>query len=53
MATHFWLAFMYWARTGKRSMGYLFNKREYHHALDKYREQQKLKFERKELSDKE
>lgn len=51
MAKRFWYSFLYWAKTGKRSWGYLFNKRDYHHALDKYREEQKIKFEMKEINE--
>ena len=49
MAQHFFWGFLYWARTGKRSYGYIFSKRDYHHALEKYKQKQKLKFEMKEL----
>lgn len=50
MARHFWLAFCYWAKTGKRSFGYLFNKRDYHHALDRFKEEQVMKTEMEELN---
>ncbi len=39
------------AKTGKRSFGYLFNKRDFHHALNKYREEQRLKFEMMEADE--
>jgi hypothetical protein len=48
MAKHLW-SFFYWAKTGKRSFGYLFSKRDFHHALDRYKEEQNLKIERKEM----
>lgn len=51
MAKHFLWGFMYWAKTGKRSFGYLFSKRDFHHALNKYREEQRLKFEKKEADE--
>lgn len=51
MAKHFLWGFMYWAKTGKRSFGYLFSKRDFHHALNKYREEQRLKVEMKEAED--
>lgn len=52
MAKHFWLAFLYWAKTGKRSYGYILSKRDYHHALDQYKREQILKTERKESMEK-
>jgi len=48
MAKHLW-SFFYWAKTGKLSFGYLFSKRDFHHALDRYKEEQNLKIERKEM----
>jgi hypothetical protein len=51
MAKHFWYGFLYWAKTGKRSFGYIMNKRDYHHALDKYRREQIIKTEKNELND--
>lgn len=48
MAKHLW-NFFYWVKTGKRSWGYIFDKRDYHHALDRYKEEQAMKAERKEL----
>lgn len=51
MAKHFFWGFMYWAKTGRRSFGYLFNKRDFHHALNKYKEEQRVKFEMKEAED--
>jgi hypothetical protein len=41
----FWYGFLYFAKTGKRSWGYIHNKRDYHHALDRYREAQRIKTE--------
>ena len=41
----FWYGFLYWAKTGKRSWGYIFNKREYHRALNRYRESQRIQTE--------
>ena len=41
----FWYAFLYWAKTGKNTWGYILNKREYHHALDRYRESQRIRTE--------
>ena len=41
----FWYSFMYFVKTGKRSCGYIFDKREYHHALDRYRESQRIQTE--------
>ena len=52
MAKHFFWGFMYWAKTGKCSFGYLFSKRDFHHALNKYKEEQRLKFEMKEVDEK-
>lgn len=49
MAQHFFWGFLYWAKTGKRSYGYIFSKRDYYHALEKYKQKQKLKFEMKEM----
>ena len=49
MAKHFIWGFLYWAKTGKRSHGYLLNRRDYHHALDRYRERQLMKCERDEM----
>ena len=51
MAKHFIWGFLYWARTGKRSYGYVMSKRDYHHALDKYKMEQRLKAEKKEMED--
>lgn len=51
MAKHFFWGFMYWAKTGKRSWGYIFNKRDYHHALDRYKEKQRIAFETKDALD--
>jgi len=50
MAKHFWYGFLYWAKTGKRSFGYIMNKRDYHHALDKYKREQIIKTENSELN---
>lgn len=41
----FWYGFLYFVKTGKRSWGYILNKREYHHALDRYRESQRIRTE--------
>lgn len=41
----FWWGFLYWAKTGKNAWGYILNKREYHHALDRYRESQRIRTE--------
>lgn len=49
MSRHFLWGFLYWAKTGKRGYGYIMDRRDYHHALDKYRMEQKLKTERKEM----
>ena len=49
MAKHFWYGFLYWAKTGKRSFGYIFNKRDYHYALERYKRKQVLKTEMKEI----
>ena len=37
--------FLYFVKTGKRSWGYILDKREYHHALDRYRESQRIRTE--------
>ena len=49
MAKHFWWGFMYWAKTGKRSYGYIMNGKDYHHALERYKREQILKTERSEM----
>jgi len=50
MAKHFIWQFLYWARTGgKRSYGYILNKRDYHHALERYKMKQLLKTEKDEV----
>lgn len=49
MAQHFWWGFLYFAKTGKRSYGYILNKKDYHHALERYRRKQILKTERSEM----
>lgn len=46
MPKRFLYSFLYWAKTGKRSWGYLLSKRDYHHALDRYRQKQVLRTER-------
>ena len=51
MARHFMLGFLYWARTGKRSHGYIMSKRDYHHALDRYKAEQVIKCERAEMAE--
>lgn len=48
MPQHMFWAFMYWAKTGKRSWGYVWNKRDYRHALERYRNKQIIKTERNE-----
>ena len=48
MAKHFIWAFLYWAKTGKRSYGYILSKRDYHHALERYKRKQVLKTEKDE-----
>lgn len=50
MPKRFWYGFLYWAKTGKRSWGYIFNKRDYHHALDSYRRKQVLRTEQDEMN---
>lgn len=52
MAQHFWWGFLYWAKTGKRSYGYILDKRDYHHALERYKMKQRLKTEKTEISEK-
>ena len=49
MGKHFLYGFLYWAKTGRRSFGYLFSKRDYHHALDRYKQKQVLKTEKDEI----
>ena len=51
MAKHFWWGFLYWAKTGKRSYGYILDKRDYHHALEQYKMKQRFKTEKDELED--
>jgi len=41
----FLYTFLYWVKTGKNGWGYILNKRDYHHALDRYREAQRIKTE--------
>lgn len=41
----FLYSFLYFVKTGKRSWGYILNKREYHQALDRYRESQRIRTE--------
>lgn len=50
MPKRFWYSFLYWAKKGKRSWGYILNKRDYHHALDRYRQKQVLRTERNEMN---
>lgn len=50
MPQRFWYSFLYWAKTGKRSWGYILSKRDYHHALDRYRQKQVLRTERTEMN---
>lgn len=38
----FWYGFLYFVKTGKKACGYILDKREYHHALDRYRESQRI-----------
>jgi hypothetical protein len=52
MAKHFW-RLLYWAKTGRRSFGYLFSKRDYHHALDRYKQKQVIKTEKDEIDNEE
>lgn len=51
MARHFMFGFLYWARTRKRSYGYIMSKRDYHHALDRYKAEQVIKCERAEMAE--
>lgn len=53
MPKRFWYGFLYFAKTGKRSWGYILNKRDYHHALDRYRRKQVLRTERDEMNNRE
>ena len=53
MPKRFWYSFLYWAKTGKRSWGYIFSKRDYHHALDRYRQKQVLRTELDEMNNRE
>lgn len=48
MAKRFLWQFMYWAKTGKRSWGYIFDKKEYRRALEIYKRSQIIKTEREE-----
>jgi hypothetical protein len=41
----FWYGFLYFVKTGKNAWGYILNKREYHHALERYRESQRIRTE--------
>lgn len=41
----FWYSFLYFVKTGKLSWGYILNKREYHQALDRYRESHRIQTE--------
>ena len=52
MPRHFW-GLLYWARTGKGSYGYIMNRKDYHHALERYKQQQIIKTEQDELNNKE
>lgn len=53
MPKRFWYSFLYWAKTGKRSWGYLLSERDYHHALDRYCQKQVLRTERDEMDNRE
>lgn len=53
MPKRFWYSFLYWAKTGKRSLGYLLSQRDYHHAFDCYHRKQVLRTEQDEMNSQE
>ena len=53
MPKRFWYGFLYFAKTGKRSWGYILNKRDYHNALDSYRRKQVIRTEQDEMNNRE